>query len=128
MLQDGVKQDGTPNTYIASQADYYWTVYNWGGPQYSPNTRYDLYVVENSYIKLREASLMYSLPVSVASKIGAKSIQFSVFGRNLFYIYRTLKDCDAEAMTAGSRWSQGLNNVGTNPSTKTWGVSLRLGF
>jgi TonB-linked SusC/RagA family outer membrane protein len=127
ILQEGVKADGTPNDYIASSAYYYWNVYNWGGPQYS-YSRYELYIVENSYIKMRELSLTYALPVNVAKKIGAKNISLSVFGRNLFYFYRTIKDMDAEAATAGSRWFQQVNNVGTNPSTRTFGGSLRVGF
>lgn len=128
IVLDGVKADGTPNDYIASAADYYWTVYNWGGPMYSPNTRYELYIKENTYFKMREISLSYALPSEVAKKIHAKNLQVSVFGRNLFYIYRTLKDIDAEQTVAGSRWFQTLTNVGTNPSTKTFGVSLRAGF
>lgn len=128
ILLDGVKADGTKNDYIASSADYYWTVYNWGGPQYSPNTRYELYIKKNSYIKLREISLGYTLPGKYAKMVGAKRIQASVFGRNLFYIYRTLKDLDAEQTTAGSRWFQTLTNVGTNPSTRTYGVMLRASF
>jgi hypothetical protein len=128
MLLPGVKADGTPNDYIASATDYYWTVYNWGGPQYSPNTRYELYIKKNSYVKFRELSLGYTLPSNLAGKIGAKKIQLSVFGRNLFYLYRTLKDLDAEQTVAGSRWFQSLTNVGTNPSTRTFGVMVRASF
>lgn len=125
ILLDGVQLDGTPNDHVVSQADYYWTVYNWGGPQYSPNTRYELYIKENSYVKLREVSLGYSLPKEVLNKIGFKKLQLSVFGRNLFYIYRTIKDIDAEQTTAGSRWFQNVNNTGTNPSSRTYGLMLR---
>ena len=128
ILQPGVKVDGTANDYIASAADYYWTVYNWGGPQYSPNTRYELYIKKNSYIKFREISLSYSIPANLVSKIGAKKIQLSVFGRNLFYLYRTIKDMDAEQLTAGLSWSSSVNNAGSQPSTRTFGVSLRAGF
>jgi hypothetical protein len=77
---------------------------------------------------MREISLGYTIPTKLAGKIGAKKLQVSVFGRNLFYIYRTLKNLDAEQTTAGSRWSQSLTNVGTNPSTRTYGVMLRAGF
>jgi iron complex outermembrane recepter protein len=128
MIQTGVKADGSKNDYIASSSDYYWTVYNWGGPQYSPNTRYELYIKKNSYVKFREVSLGFNLPGRLASKIGAKKVQASVFGRNLFYVYRTLKNMDAEQTTAGSRWAQTLTNVGTNPSTRTFGLMLRAGF
>ena len=128
MLLEGVTASGEPNTYIASATDYYWTVYNWGGPQYSPNTRYELYVKENSYVKMREISLSYTLPTSIAGKIKAQNIQFSVFGRNLFFLYRTLKDMDPEQTTAGSRWYQNVNNIGTNPASRTYGASVRVTF
>ncbi|MDD5149208.1 MAG: SusC/RagA family TonB-linked outer membrane protein [Flavobacterium sp.] len=125
MLLPGVQVDGAPNDHVVSQADYYWTVYNWGGPQYSPNTRYELYIKENSYVKLRELSLDYSFPKSILKKIGFTKFNLSVFGRNLFYVYRTIKDMDAEQTTAGSRWFQNVNNTGTNPSSRTYGLMLR---
>lgn len=127
MLMQGVNADGTPNTTVISQAYYYWNTYNWGGPQYS-SSRYELYIKKNSYIKMREISLGYTIPTKLAGKIGAKKLQLSVFGRNLFYIYRTLKNLDAEQTTAGSRWFQSLTNVGTNPSSRTYGIMLRAGF
>lgn len=128
MVLPGVKEDGSTNDYVASATDYYWTVYNWGGPQYSPNTRYELYIKENSYVKMREISLSYRLPQNIASKIRATNVELSLFGRNLFFLYRTLKDMDAEQTTAGSRWHQNLTNVGTNPSTRTIGGALRVSF
>jgi iron complex outermembrane receptor protein len=77
---------------------------------------------------MREISLGYRLPQSIARKIRATNVEVSVFGRNLFFLYRTLKDMDAEQTTAGSRWYQNLTNVGTNPSTRTIGGSLRVSF
>jgi hypothetical protein len=128
IILEGVKEDGTPNDYIVSNPEYFNITYNWGGPQYNENGRYDLFVKENSYVKMRELTLGYRLPSSIASKIRAKNIELSVFGRNLFFFYRTIKDMDAEQATAGSKWTQQVNNVGTNPSSRTWGVSLRANF
>ncbi|AFK03697.1 TonB-dependent receptor plug [Emticicia oligotrophica DSM 17448] len=127
MLMEGVTDKGEKNTNVVSQAYYYWNTYNWGGPQYS-SSRYELYIQKNSYIKLRELSFGYSLPATLANKIGAKKLNVSVFGRNLLYFYRTLKDLDAEQTTAGSRWFQTLSNAGTNPSTRTMGIMLRASF
>jgi TonB-linked SusC/RagA family outer membrane protein len=127
MLMQGVTGDGNPNTNVMSQAYYYWNTYNWGGPQYS-SSRYELYVVKNSYIKMRELSLGYTLPAKWAKKISARNVTLSVFGRNLFYLYRTIKDMDAEQTTAGSQWQQQLTNAGTNPSTRSYGVMLRTSF
>ncbi|MCF7569258.1 SusC/RagA family TonB-linked outer membrane protein [Sabulilitoribacter arenilitoris] len=125
IVLDGVKADGTPNDYITSNPEYFLTVYNWGGPQYSPNTRYDLYIKENTYFKMRELALSYEFPKDVVKKLGFQNLQLSVFGRNLFYFYRTIKDMDAEQLTAGSKWNQNVSNAGTNPASRTFGLSLR---
>ncbi|WP_028524614.1 SusC/RagA family TonB-linked outer membrane protein [Runella limosa] len=127
MLMDGVLANGEKNTNVISQAVYYNSTYNWGGPQYS-SARYELYVTENTYAKMRELSLGYTLPSSIASKIGAQSLTLSVFGRNLFFFYRTIKDLDAEQTNAGSRWTDNVNNAGNNPSFRTTGVMLRASF
>lgn len=127
MLMDGVLANGEKNTNIISQAVYYNATYNWGGPQYS-NSRYELYVVDNTYAKMRELSFGYTLPSSIASKIGAQSLTLSVFGRNLFFFYRTIKDLDAEQTNAGTRWTDNVNNAGNNPSFRTTGVMLRASF
>lgn len=127
MLLPGVKADGTKNDIIVSQAYYYWNTYNWGGPQYS-SSRYSLYIQENTYIKMREIAIGYNFGAKIASKIGANKLRLSVFGRNLFYLYRTIKDIDSEQTTAGSRWYQNVSNVGTNPSSRTFGVMLRASF
>ncbi|HEX5154129.1 MAG TPA: SusC/RagA family TonB-linked outer membrane protein [Parafilimonas sp.] len=123
----GVFDDGTSNNYVTSQMWYYVEGYNWGGPQYS-NSQYFRYIVKNSYWKMREISLSYTLPQSISKKIRANNLQLSVFGRNLFYLYRTIKDMDAEQLTSGLNWNQSLTNAGTQPSTRTFGVSLRANF
>jgi len=127
MLMEGVLSDGTPNNNIISQAVYYNNTYNWGGPQYS-SSRYELYVRKNNYIKMREISLAYRIPSSLASKLGAKNVQVSALGRNLFFLYRTLKDLDPEQMTGGSNWIDNVSNAGTSPATRTFGLMLRANF
>jgi hypothetical protein len=127
MKLGGVFPDGTPNNYVTSQFWYYFAAYNWGGPQYS-NSQYFRYIVKNTYWKMREISLTYTIPQSVSKKLKATNLQVSVFGRNLFYLYRTIKDMDAEQLTAGLNWSQSLSNAGTQPATRTFGVSVRASF
>ncbi|MGK6351710.1 SusC/RagA family TonB-linked outer membrane protein [Parapedobacter sp. DT-150] len=127
MLMDGVLADGTPNDNVISQAVYYNSTYNWGGPQYS-SSRYELYVQKNNYIKMREISLGYRLPAALASRLKAKNLQISAFGRNLFFIYRSIKDLDPEQMTGGSNWINNVSNAGTSPATRTFGLMLRASF
>jgi hypothetical protein len=127
MLMSGVLANGEKNTNVISQAYYYWLTYNWGGPQYG-SSRYEMYIVENSYVKVRELSLGYSLPANIVNKIGARQLTLSVFARNPLFIYRTIKDMDPEQTTAGSRWFQTVSNAGTNPATRTMGIMLRASF
>jgi len=127
MLMDGVTADGNPNTNVISQARYYNSTYNWGGPQYS-QSRYELFIKENTYLKMRELSLGYQIPSTLAQRLGASSINVSAFGRNLFFFYRNIKDLDPEVLTGGSRWSQTLTSAGTNPATRTVGLMLRASF
>lgn len=127
MLMDGVTSTGEVNTNIVSQATYYNSTYNWGGPQYG-NARYELYVKENTYFKMRELSLAYRLPAAIGRKVGAQNISVSVFGRNLFFLYRTIKDLDAEQTSVSTRWYENINNAGSNPSFRTMGVMLRASF
>jgi len=127
MLLKGNLPDGTANTHIESSSVYYWYVYNWGGPQYS-NSEYFKYIVKNSYWKMREVSLTYNLPLSIAKKIKANKLQVSIFGRNLFYLYRTIKNMDAEQLTAGLQWNSSLTDAGTNFATRTFGASIKASF
>jgi len=127
MLMQGVTADGATNSNVISQAGYYNMTYNWGGPQYS-SSRYELYIQKNNYVKMREVSFAYNMPATWASRIGASRLTFSVFGRNLFYLYRTIKDMDSEATTSGSRWSQNVNNAGLTPSTRSFGAMIRASF
>lgn len=83
---------------------------------------------KNNYIKMRELSLGYKLPNSFISKIKAKNIQISAFARNLFFIYRSIKDLDPEQMTGGSNWVNNVSNAGTSPATRTYGLMLRASF
>lgn len=127
IILNGVTADGSPNTNVISPAIYYWYAYNWGGPQYG-NSLYYKYINKNNYLKMREVSLAYMLPDRIAAKIGAKRLQVSVFGRNLFYFYRSIKNMDAEQLSTGSYWGSNVNNAGTNPSSRTLGVMLRANF
>ena len=127
MLLKGDLPDGTANTHIESSSVYYWYVYNWGGPQYS-NSEYFKYIVKNTYWKMREVSLTYNLPLSIAKKVKANKLQVSIFGRNLFYLYRTIKNMDAEQLTAGLQWNSSLTDAGTNFATRTFGASIKASF
>jgi TonB-linked SusC/RagA family outer membrane protein len=115
-----------PNDIITSIDSYYYLTYNWGNSD--PGVTYELSVHENSYWKVRELALGYDLPKSIIQNARMKELTVSLFGRNLFYLYKTLDDIDPESTNGGTTWG-GQAGVGYSSSpTRTFGVSLRATF
>jgi TonB-linked SusC/RagA family outer membrane protein len=131
MIVDGIKADadgnstGVANDILVPASRFYNWTYNVGN---EAPTHFAFSVFDNSYLKLRELSLGYRLPVNIASKFGCKNLSLSVFGRNLFYFFKNKSGYDAET-TAGTSWqNQIFLGVATTASTRTYGVSLRVSF
>lgn len=127
IILPGVTEDGNPNTKMISADQWaYWT-YNWGGNTPDGDTYYAHSVFDNTYVKCRELSLGYSLPATVLSKIKCKNMTVSVYGRNLFYIYKRLPLFDAEA-TDGTNWQNQTQIGGSTATTRSIGLALRASF
>jgi iron complex outermembrane receptor protein len=124
VIQPGVLANGQANNIILDAASYYENQFGAGDPN-SVNDGTAIY--NNSYIKLREVAFGYSLPQNWVKHIGLSKARFSLIGRNLLYIYRTLKNLDPET-ALGSQWyNQGIDN-GSIPSTRSYGFSLNATF
>ena len=54
--------------------------------------------------QLRELTIGYQFPEKMISKLGLGRLSVSVFGRNLFYFYKALKNYDAES-SVGTSWA-----------------------
>jgi hypothetical protein len=118
IIVDGYYADGTKNTTRVHGDDY--RVF---GYSKNPNAAF---VYDASYIKLREASLTYSLPKSLLSKTFIGGASFSLVGTNLWIIMKNLPYADPEA-------SQGAGNVqgwqsGVMPTTRNIGFTVNLQF
>lgn len=119
---EGVTADGQPNTKIIQAADYYFNMFNdasstWGAPA----------VQKNDYAKLRELVVSYTLPKGTAAKLRFQSLRLSLIGRNLLYVYRTMKNLDPEAPMGGSWLKQGIDE-GSSGATRSYGFSLNASF
>ncbi|MFV0330007.1 MAG: SusC/RagA family TonB-linked outer membrane protein [Dysgonomonas sp.] len=123
----GVKADGSENTTMIPGDLLAYYTYNWGGYDPTDVTYYSHSIFDNTYVKCRELSLSYNLPQSVLSKIKCKSLQLSVFGRNLFYLYKNLPMLDAEAAD-GTTWITQTDIGGSTATTRSIGVALRASF
>lgn len=51
----------------------------------------------------------------------------SVYGRNLFYFYKSLKEMDPES-TDGTNWVNQSYISGSTATTRSFGFSLRASF
>jgi hypothetical protein len=115
-----------PNDIITASDSYWYVTYNWGNSD--PGTSYEVAIMENSYWKVREMSLGYDIPTKFVKNGLVKNLTVSVFGRNLFYLYKTLKDIDPESVNGGTTWG-GQAGVGYSSSpTRTFGLSIRASF
>lgn len=123
MILPGVTENGEVNTKVISAPGYYFNNFEWRG-----NGDYSAAVFDNSYIKFREIVLSYNMPKRIADKLHFQGLQFSLIGRNLFYIYKSVPHGLDPEVAVGSRWlSQGMDN-GTVGPTRSLGASIRASF
>lgn len=127
VILPGVKEDGTPNDVMIGADHYYNWTYNWGGWDPEGSVFYSHSVFDNSYVKLRELSLTYNFENSFTSKFNCQRLSLSVYGRNLFYLYKNLPDFDAEAAD-GTTWITQSVIGGSTATTRSFGISLRATF
>jgi TonB-linked SusC/RagA family outer membrane protein len=81
------------------------------------------FVRDASWTKLREVSLSYVLPSSIAQKVGMKELEIGVSGRNLLLI-TNFPGVDPEVNLTGASQGRGLDYF-TNPATKSYLFNLR---
>lgn len=108
------------NTTPVQNAENYWTAFS------SPRSMEHL--IDASYVKLRELSLTYRLPVKwfTGTPFTAASVGFS--GRNLFiWTPKENTYSDPEASSFGTTNTQGYE-YGAIPSVRNYGFNVRLVF
>jgi TonB-linked SusC/RagA family outer membrane protein len=112
--------DGNPiKNNIELNAQAYWTsLYNQQG---------EAIVFDASWVRLREASISYTLPKSLLNKTPFGSAQIVFTGRNLWLYAPNYPHFDPEVNSQGVSNSQGFeyNNL---PQTRSYGALLRLTF
>ena len=121
VVNPGVNPNGQVNTTPTSAPD---TFGNVDGYRRMPNSRF---VYDASYVKLREASIGYSLPKSVLANTSFQEVKISLVGRNLWIIHKNLPYADPEAGTGNGLASKG-NSIGVLPTTRDLGINVTLKF
>ena len=91
----------------------------------------EYWMVDRSFVKLREVSLGYNLPAKYLAKNKIfKAASFTLVGRNLLY-FANRKDIDLDQFPAGYNDSdRSLNNGGVlqSPTGRRFGFNINLSF
>ena len=101
---------------------YYSTNFGWGN-----QTINDVWVHELNYIALREITLGYRLPKTVASKVGAKNLALSFSARNLGYLYNSLPN-NLNPETVRGNTSSEFRIRGYEPYTANYMLTISADF
>ena len=127
VILDGVNMevsDAGDTSYVANNirayAGWYGNPWGWGR---AANAQH---IYDASYIKLREASITYSLPQAMFANSIIGGVSVGVVGSNLFIIHKNLPYADPET-------SQGAGNIqgwqsGVMPTTRNIGFTLNVKF
>ncbi|MBI9037095.1 MAG: hypothetical protein JEY97_03105, partial [Bacteroidales bacterium] len=123
VILNGVYEDGTPNEKVVHY--YYKYMPNaggWGKFLSTPGIK------ENTWVKLREVALSYSIPQKFLRKIEIfQNLTLSVVGRDLFYIYSTLPDNINPEGIMGSGNAQGFE-WSSYPGSRSFSFKINAKF
>lgn len=112
---NGVNESGEAVTHVDAQK-WYTSI---GGRQGIS----ELYVYDATVVRLREASLGYTVPIRQSI---IKNLKISLIGRNLFYVYKKAPYDPELVMSTGN----GLSGVDifNQPATRNIGFTLNVGL
>ncbi len=116
---EGTLANGQPNTTPVSAQDYWSNIYNFGTGE--------SYVFDGSWLRLREASISYTVPSKVLAKTPIGKMELGVNGRNLWLYAPNFPHFDPETNATGVTNSQGFEANGL-PQTRNYGFFLRATF
>ena len=86
----------------------------------------EAHIEDASWVRLRDISLSYSLPNEWIKKIGLRSADISVNGRNL-WLKTNYKGIDPETNALGAGNVQGVDLISA-PGTKSIGMGVKVKF
>ncbi len=124
IVVNGVVNAGTaasPN-YVKNtkkiSAEQYWGAYSGIASNY---------IYDQTNVRLREASLTYSLPQRLLDRTPLNQVTIGLVGRNLFFFYKKSPNFDPESSFSTSNFAQGVlfDNL---PTTRQVGLDINVKF
>lgn len=119
---NSVYLDGAGKSVVNTNVPY--SVYN-----YYTNVIPDgMNVVDASYVKMRSASISYTLNKAQLKSLPFGALTIGVFGNNLFlWTPKSNAYVDPEVNSSGAGNEQGFD-FATNPSVRNYGINLKVSF
>lgn len=128
MIMSGKDENGNENKTIVDAASYYINSNYWGAyPGSGLVGTYEKAVFDNNYIKFREVALTFNLPKALNDKLKMQNVSLTAFGRNLFYIYKSIPHLDPEA-GASTNYLRRANVGNAGIASRSYGLTLRASF
>jgi TonB-linked SusC/RagA family outer membrane protein len=118
VIPNSVTEDGSKNTKAITAQDYWMQVAN--------NSIGELFAHSATNIRLREASISYTVPASWLANRFINGATLSLIGRNLFFFKNSANGIDPET-ALGTGNNQGIEYASL-PSTRSYGLYLKLNF
>ena len=101
---------------------------NWFN-NFGANEGGEFYLIDRSYVKLRNITLAYTLPKSIVSKIYLSDVTLSLFCNNVFtWTAKGNKYVDPEGSTVGNDLSGMFGELYVNPACRMFGFNVGLKF
>ena len=126
VIPNSVYADGTENNspiYLNNQSYQDW--FN----KYGAGEGGEFYLLNRSFVKLRNITLAYSLPRSIVSKLYLSEITVSAFCNNVFtWTHKGNRYIDPETSSYGNDLSGLFGELYSNPSCRTFGFNLGVKF
>lgn len=124
VVPNGMGPDGK-QVYVKNTAavdpGQYWALF------YSDNKGITTpFLYDASYIKMREMSLMYSVPSNFLKRIGINALTVAIVSRNPFILHKNVPNVDPDSNYNNGN-GQGLE-YGSLPSRRSWGLNLNARF
>ncbi|MBR6867931.1 MAG: SusC/RagA family TonB-linked outer membrane protein [Prevotella sp.] len=126
VIPNTVYADGTENTtpiYLnnSSYQDYF--------NNYGAGEGGEFYLMDRSFVKMRNLTLAYTLPKSIVSKIYLSDVTLSLFANNLFtWTHKSNRYIDPETSSYGNDLEGLFGELYSNPACRNFGFNVGVKF
>jgi TonB-linked SusC/RagA family outer membrane protein len=115
---NGTDVGGKPNATFVNPENYWDQFSSWTNEIHEP------FVYDASFVKLRELTLTYNLPPKWISSIKMKRASVSLYGKNLWIIWKAVPNIDPESFFTNGN-GQGYE-LYSYPNKRSYGISLTI--